>query len=168
MAKVRKGGRGKVQLGVIGAGRADDDLCSLARRVGALAAARGWTVICGGLGGVMAAASAGAAEAGGLVVGLLPGPSRGEGNEHLTVALPTNLGHGRNAVIAQSADVLIAVGGGYGTLSEIALGLKMGKPVVSLRSWRPDDGVPRADTPEEAIAAAAERLSLQERNKGKE
>ena len=128
LKEVEEAGAKRVQLGVVGAGRADSALEATARKVGVLAAGRGWTVICGGMGGVMAAVSEGAAEAGGLVVGILPGPSRSEGNPHLGVALPTNMGHGRNAVIAQSADVLIAVGGGYGTLSEIALGMKMGKP----------------------------------------
>ena len=149
----------RVQLGIIGAGTADDDLLDLARMVGALAAQRGWTVLCGGLGGVMEAASRGASENGGLVVGLLPGERRGEGNSHLDVELPTNMGHGRNVVIAQSSDVLIAVGGGYGTLSEMALGLKMGKPVVSLRSWKPDDRVRRAESPREAVEEAERSLA---------
>lgn len=154
-------GRGRVQLGVIGAGSADGELAALAQKVGSLAAERGWTVICGGMGGVMAAASEGAAKAGGLVVGILPGPSREEGNPFLGVALATNMGHGRNAIIAQSADVLIAVGGGHGTLSEIALGLKMGKPVVSLESWCPDGNVTRVESAEEAVEAAAGRMGLE-------
>lgn len=103
----------------------------------------------------MEAVSEGAASRGGLVVGILPGPSAEEGNHHLNVSLPTNMGHARNAIIAQAADVLIAVGGGYGTLSEMALGLKMGKPVVSLRSWLPDPAVREASTPEEAVKEAA-------------
>jgi hypothetical protein len=148
----------RVQLGIIGAGSAEEGLAELAREVGSLAAGRGWTVLCGGLGGVMEAASLGASERGGLVVGILPGDSRGEGNAHLDVVLPTNMGHGRNVIIAQASDVLIAVGGGYGTLSEMALGLKMGKPVVSLRSWRPDSGVRTAGTAAEAIEEAARSL----------
>ena len=121
-----------VQLGVIGAGKADGELQALAEEVGRLAASRGWIVVCGGLGGVMEAASKGARGAGGLVVGLLPGASRGDANEYVTAAIPTDMGHARNALLARAADVLIAVGGGHGTLSEIALGLKMAKPVVSL------------------------------------
>ena len=142
------------QLGVIGAADADGDLRSLAREVGVLAAGRGWVILCGGMGGVMEAVSEGAAESGGLVVGLLPGPSRSEANPYLGVALPTNMGHGRNVLIAQASDVIIAIGGGYGTLSEMALGLKMGKPVVSLHSWCPDGGVRIAETAAEAVAAA--------------
>ena len=157
-----------VQIGIVGAGTADERLRALAREVGNLAARRGWIVVCGGLGGVMEAASEGAAKAGGLVVGILPGSSRDGGNPHLTVALPTNMGHGRNAIIAQSADVLIAVGGGYGTLSEMALGLKMKKPVVSLESWRPDPAVIVAETAPEAIAAAAAGAGVKAGETGKE
>jgi uncharacterized protein (TIGR00725 family) len=145
----------RAQIGIIGAGSAGEGLVELAREVGSLVAERGWTVLCGGLGGVMEAAGRGASERGGLVVGILPGESRGEGNPYLDVVLPTNMGHGRNVIIAQASDVLIAVGGGYGTLSEIALGLKMGKPVVSLRSWRPDPVVRTAESAAEAIEEAA-------------
>jgi hypothetical protein len=148
-------GTAPIQLGVIGAAVADAEIISLAREVGALAAGRGWVVLCGGMGGVMEAVSEGAAERGGLVVGILPGPSRSEANPYLGVALPTNMGHGRNVLIAQASDVIIAIGGGYGTLSEMALGLKMGKPVVSLRSWRPDGGVLTAETAAEAVAEAS-------------
>jgi hypothetical protein len=153
-AAASKAGPG-AQIGIIGAGSAGEGLAELAREVGSLVAERGWTVLCGGLGGVMEAASRGASERGGLVVGILPGESRSGGNPHLDVVLPTNMGHGRNVIIAQASDVLIAVGGGYGTLSEIALGLKMGKPVVSLRSWRPDPAVRAAESAAEAIEEAA-------------
>jgi len=152
-----------VQVGIIGAGNAGERLQALAQEVGELAARRGWIVISGGLEGVMEAASKGAMNAGGVVVGILPGVSPGEGNPFLTVALPTNMGHGRNVIVAQAADVLIAVGGGYGTLSEMALGLKMKKPVVSLESWRPDPAVIVAGTAAEAIDAAAARVSEQNR-----
>ena len=151
----------KVQVAIIGAGRADDNLFALACRTGYLAAARSWTVLCGGMGGVMEGASKGAHEGGGVVVGILPGRSKGQGNRYLTVALPTGMGEGRNVVIAQSADVLIAIGGEYGTLSEMALGLKMGKTVISLRSWVPDTSVLLAESPEEAITLAARALELE-------
>ena len=147
-----------VQLGIIGAGRADDELRALAREVGELAAIRGWIVICGGLGGVMEAASEGAEKKGGLVIGLLPGGGRNSANPFVTASIPTGMGHARNALIAQAADVLIAVGGGYGTLSEIALGLKMGKTVVSLHSWTPDASVVAAETAADAVAAAERAL----------
>ncbi len=106
----------------------------------------------------MEAASQGVSERGGFAVGILPGTSRRRGNPYLGIALPTGMGQARNALIAQAADALIAVGGGYGTLSEIALGLKMGKPVISLRSWRPAKSVLIVETPEAAVAAVARAL----------
>ena len=92
-------------------------------------------VVTGGLGGVMASASRGAASAGGLVVGLLPGADRSAANEWVTVAIPTGLGELRNGLVVRACDAMVAVGGGYGTLSEIALALKAGKRVVGIGSW---------------------------------
>jgi uncharacterized protein (TIGR00725 family) len=148
-----------IYVGVIGAGRCDAATAALAEEVGREIALRGGILICGGRGGVMEAAARGAQAAGGLVVGILPGTSRREGNPYLTVALPTGLGDARNAVIACAADVLIAVAGGFGTLSEIGLALKMGRPVVGLRTWRcvgGDAGWPvvEATTPAEAVELA--------------
>lgn len=122
-------------IGVIGAGECTLEEATLAEEVGCQIARRGAVLICGGLGGVMEAAAKGARQAGGLVVGILPGRHRREGNSYLTVALPTGLGDARNAVIACAADAFIAVSGGYGTLSEIGLALKMNKPVVGLFTW---------------------------------
>ena len=147
------------QVAIIGAGTAGEDLAELAYRTGRLAAERSWIVVCGGMGGVMEAASRGARDGGGMVIGILPGISRTEGNSYLSIAIPTGLGEARNAVIARTADVLIAVGGEYGTLSEIALGRKMGKPVVSLRSWVPDASVAVAESPEQALELAARAAS---------
>jgi uncharacterized protein (TIGR00725 family) len=101
----------------------------------------------------MEAACRGAREAGGTTVGILPGGDRGAANRFLDVAIATGLGEARNALVVRSADALVAVGGGYGTLSEIALALKAGKPVVGLDSWD-IDGVEAAATPERAVAAA--------------
>jgi uncharacterized protein (TIGR00725 family) len=157
--KVTPTGDKVIQVGIIGAGRADREQTELAYRTGRLAAERSWIVICGGLGGVMEAASRGAREGGGLVIGILPGHSRKDGNPHLSAALPTGMGEARNAVIARASDALIAIGGEYGTLSEIALGIKMGKPVVSLKSWAPDDAVVGAETPEEAVELAARAVA---------
>jgi uncharacterized protein (TIGR00725 family) len=110
-------------------------------------------VVCGGLGGVMEAACRGAREAGGLTVGILPGLDRSAANPYVEVALPTGLGEGRNLLVVRAADALIAVGGGYGTLSEIALALKAGKPVVGLGSWE-IEGVQAVADAEAAVAAA--------------
>jgi uncharacterized protein (TIGR00725 family) len=121
--------------------------------VGRLLAERGAVLVCGGLGGTMEAACRGAKQAGGTTVGLLPGGSRSDANEFVDVAIPTGLGEARNALVVRAADVVVAVGGGYGTLSEIALALKAGKRVVGLGSWE-IDGVVAADGPEAAVAEA--------------
>jgi uncharacterized protein (TIGR00725 family) len=92
-------------------------------------------LVCGGLGGVMEAACRGAKGAGGTTIGILPGSERAAANAFVDVAVPTGLGEARNALVVRAADAVIAVGGGYGTLSEIALALKAGKPVVGLGSW---------------------------------
>ena len=107
-----------------------------AEDVGRRLAVAGAVVVCGGHGGVMQAVAKGASEAGGTVVGILPGPTRGEGNPFLSVSLATGLGELRNGLIVRASDVLIAVGGEFGTLSEIALALKTGVPVVGLGTWR--------------------------------
>ncbi|MGW7267727.1 TIGR00725 family protein [Streptomyces sp. NPDC054842] len=121
----------------------------LAHEVGALLGRRGAVVLCGGLGGVMEACAEGATAAGGTVVGLLPGLDRTLGNRHLTVALPTGLGELRNGLLVNACDALIAVGGSWGTLSEVALALRAGKRVAALATW----GVPR-----EALSAPGTTL----------
>jgi uncharacterized protein (TIGR00725 family) len=127
----------------------------VAEAVGRELAARGAVVVCGGLGGVMKAACRGAKTAGGLTVGILPGSDRAAANAFVDVAVPTGLGEARNALVVRAADALIAVGGGYGTLSEIALALKAGKRVVGLDSWDIDGMVAAAD-PRAAVAAVLE------------
>jgi uncharacterized protein (TIGR00725 family) len=129
-----------------------------AEPVGRLVAERGAVLVCGGLGGAMEAACRGAKEAGGTTVGLLPGPDRAGANPYVDVALPTGLAQGRNFLIVHAADALIAVGGGYGTLSEIALALRLGKPVIGLDSWD-IEGIVVADSPEAAVRAAFDALS---------
>jgi len=135
---------------VIGPG---DQPVEAAAEVGRLVAERGAVLVCGGLGGTMESACRGAKEGGGLTVGILPGPDRSAANPFVDVALPTGLGEARNALVVRAADVVIAIGGGYGTLSEIALALKAGKPVVGLGTWD-IDGVTVAEDPETAVAAA--------------
>ena len=125
-----------VHVAVVGGDAgAGDDACAAAFEVGRELARRGCVLICGGLGGVMEAACRGAAGQGGLTVGLLPGSDRFEGNPHLSVAIATGMGEMRNALVVRAADVVIAIGGEYGTLSEIALALKSGRPVVGLGTW---------------------------------
>ena len=144
-------------VAVCGPGSATEDEERWAEEVGRRLAESGAVVLCGGLGGVMDAAARGAARAGGTVVGILPGDDRLGASEHLTAALPTGMGEARNAIIARAADAVIAVGGEWGTLSEIALARKMGTPVVGLRTWdlgRAD--VVDARTPEDAVERALE------------
>src|SRR5919197_6110158 len=140
-------------VAVVGPGEADRDQIAAAEQVGAELARRGVVVVCGGLGGVMESACRGAKEAGGTTVGILPGVDRGAANSFVDVALPTGLGEARNALVVRAADALIAVGGAYGTLSEIALALKAGKPVIGLGTWE-IDGVRAAGDPEQAVASA--------------
>ena len=118
---------------------------ALAEQVGAEVARRGAVLVCGGLGGVMEAAARGAREAGGLTIGIVPGTSAGEANPFIDVPIVTGLGEARNALVVQSSDAVIAIAGAYGTLSEIALALKMGVPVIGLGTWQlraPDGSVP--------------------------
>ena len=124
----------------------------MAEAVGRELAGRGAVVVCGGLGGVMEAACRGAQEAGGRTVGILPGADRAAANPFVDIAVPTGLGEARNALVVRAADALIAVGGGYGTLSEIALALKAGKRVVGLDSWE-IEGVVAVPDPAAAVAA---------------
>ncbi len=123
-------GRGSPRgyVGVVGPSEAADEECALAREVGALLAGHGFAVITGGLGGIMRAASQGTAEAGGLSIGLLPGASRDDANPHVTIALPTGMGEMRNALLVRSCDAIIAVGGSWGTLSEVALACRGSNP----------------------------------------
>ena len=121
--------------------------------MGRLLAEHGAVLVCGGLGGTMEAACRGAKQAGGTTVGLLPGESRSDANRFVDVAIPTGLGEARNALVVRSADVVVAVGGGYGTLSEIALALRAGKRVVGLGTWE-IDGVVAAAVAEAAVAEA--------------
>lgn len=137
-------------IGVIGASVPSDAEKKLAYEVGEEIAKRGWIVVNGGLGGVMEEASRGATEKKGVIVGILPGPSTSEANPYVTHPVATNMGHARNAIIAHTADALVAIGKGYGTLSEIALGLKLGKKVLGLKSWNVE-GVKTASSASEAI-----------------
>ena len=122
-------------IGVAGASRPGPALVEQAERLGRRLAEGGAVVVCGGGPGVMEAVCRGARSAGGTTVGLLPDLDRAEGNQYLTVSLPTGLGQGRNLLLVRSSDALVAVGGGFGTLSEIALALRTGTPVVGLATW---------------------------------
>ena len=125
----------------------------------------GAVLVCGGLGGVMEAACRGARSRGGRTVGLLPGLDRGAANGWVEVAVPTGLGEARNTLVVRAADAIVAVGGAWGTLSEIALGLRAGLPVVGIGTWELSrggeavEGISAMDNPSEAVAEALVRLS---------
>jgi len=147
-------------VAVVGAASCTPEQAGTAAEVGRLLAERGAILVCGGRGGVMEAACRGAREAGGLTVGLLPGDDPKDGNAYLTVALPTGLGQSRNTLVALAGRAVIAIGGGHGTLSEIALALKSGRRVIGLGTWKATDsgGEPAAilpaRSPQEAIELA--------------
>jgi uncharacterized protein (TIGR00725 family) len=147
-------------IAVVGPSAGKPSEHALGEEVGRRIAGAGAVLVCGGLGGVMEAAAAGCAAAGGTSVGILPTELRSDANPYLTVAVATGIGEARNAVVVRTADAVIAVGGEFGTLSEIALALKMGKPVVGLGTWSMQreglgaDPIIRASTPEEAVGIA--------------
>lgn len=149
----------KQLIGVIGASRPSAAGLRLAESVGREIARRGAVLVCGGLGGVMEAAAKGAVGAGGEVIGILPGPDAAQANPFITLAVPTNMGHARNVIIAHTAGALIAIEGEYGTLSEAAIGLKLGKVVIVLPGGPELRGTCRAETPENAVTLALESLN---------
>lgn len=147
-------------ISVVGAAECDERVVDIAYRLGREVARRGHVLVCGGLSGVMEAACHGASDEGGTCIGVLPGADRGQANRWLTASVVTDMGHARNAIVALSGDAVIAVCGGYGTLSEIAFGLKMHKPVIGLETWelgscrQEDDWLVPAGSPEEALDLA--------------
>jgi uncharacterized protein (TIGR00725 family) len=157
------------QIAVIGKGTPDADLLLLAEQVGRRIAEAGAVVVCGGMGGVMEGASRGAREAGGDVIGILPGEDPSDANPYVTHAVATGIGHARNLAVVASADAVVAIGGEWGTLAEIGFARRLGKRVAALRSWTVSgpgemDGGPGIDVAEDpiqavelALAAASER-----------
>ncbi len=138
-------------VGVIGGGECTDSMYETAQGLGNEIGKKGWILVCGGLGGVMEAAAKGCAEAGGMTLGILPGSKRNSANPYIRIALPTGLGEGRNLLVVRTSDVLVSIAGGYGTLSEIALALKAGKPVIGLETWEHIHGVQYVSHPYEVI-----------------
>jgi uncharacterized protein (TIGR00725 family) len=138
-------------VSVIGGSSAHEGLLDSAYRLGALLAGKGYTVLCGGGSGVMEKVCEGARSAGGTTVGILPGESRLDANPWIDLAIPTGMGSARNRIVALSGNVVVAVGGRYGTLSEIAFALDAGRPVCSLGGWTGIPGVTEVSSPEEAL-----------------
>ncbi|MBN1460363.1 MAG: TIGR00725 family protein [Armatimonadetes bacterium] len=148
-------------IAVIGGGHCTAEEYALAEEIGALVAERGATLVCGGLAGVMEGAARGAKEAGGATIGILPGHDRTVSNPYLDYVVTTGMGHARNLAVVSSGDAVIAVGGGYGTLSEIGLAAKIGRPVVIVGGWRLQndgaaEGVWYASSALEAVTLAFE------------
>jgi hypothetical protein len=152
-------------IAVVGPAEPDAETYALAVEVGRLIAERGAVVVCGGLGGVMEAAAQGASQAGGSSLGILPGADRAQANRHVTMAIATGLGELRNALVVRCSDAVLAVGGSWGTLSEVALAQRLGRPVVSLRGWSVVDpggaavtGIVAATSAVEAVEALVAAL----------
>jgi hypothetical protein len=141
-------------IGVIGAGECESTIYRLAQEVGREIALRGAILVCGGLGGVMEAAARGAAGEGGLTLGILPGPSTRHANPYIRVPVATDMGQARNVIIVHTADALIAVSGGAGTLSEIGHALKVGKPVIGLQTIPGLEGILYVTNAQEAVEQA--------------
>ncbi|MEW5946529.1 MAG: TIGR00725 family protein, partial [bacterium] len=162
-AKVHREGKMKkraIRIGVMGGSTTGNKGRRLAEAVGRRIAEKGAILVCGGLGGIMEAAAKGAKEAGGTVVGILPGDDEKEANEYIDIPIITGMGHARNVINVKTSHVIIAIQGESGTISEIALSLKCGKPVIVLDSWRldkigcTDTNLHVAHTPEEAVEKA--------------
>ncbi len=145
--------RKKIRIGVIGGSSPDKESRQNALRIGQLIAEKGAILVCGGLSGVMEAACRGAKEAGGLTMGILPGNSPDDANIYVDIPVATGLGYGRNSLVAMNADVIIAINGQYGTLSEIAYGCIYGKKVIGMGTWDVE-GVIQVKSPEEAVKEA--------------
>ncbi len=146
--------KNRIQIGVIGDGNCSENASLLAYNTGRLIAENKAVLVTGGLFGVMENASRGAKEAGGLVLGILPGFEMSDANRYVDIAIPTGMSHARNVLVVRSSMVVIAVEGSYGTLSEIALSLKIGVPVIGLNTWDVSTDIIKAATPEEAVEKA--------------
>jgi hypothetical protein len=152
-------------IAVIGGSKPTMEEASVAEQIGRALAEAGAVLICGGRGGVMEAACRGAKRSGGTTVGILPGPDASDANPYVDIPIVTGIGEARNAIIARTAQVAIAVGGSYGTLSEIGLALGFGTPVIGLRTWvvgregHPPVPITRAETAEEAVRQALASLA---------
>ena len=149
-------------IAVIGGGQCSSREAKLAEKVGRELAKQGATLVCGGLGGIMAAACRGAQSEGGLTIGILPGESQQAANPYVQIPIVTGIGYARNVAVVKSAQAVIAIGGNYGTLSEIAHALQSDIPVIGLNTWtlsknsQPDESIIRAKNPTEAVNKALE------------
>lgn len=152
-------------IAVIGGSDCTPEEARLAEEVGREIARSGAVLVCGGLGGIMAAACKGASTEGGLTIGILPGDSKQTANPYVNIPVVTNLGEARNVIVVKSAEAVIAIGGSYGTLSEIGHALRNGIPVIGLNTWslsrnaRPDNSIVPAQNPQEAVKKALKTIT---------
>ncbi len=150
-------------IGVIGATNASEEEKRTSEEVGALIAGKECFLLCGGMGGVMEAACRGAKSAGGTTIGILPGPESSSANRFIDIPIVTGMGEARNVIVAKSSHSIIAVGGSFGTLSEISFALKSGIPVIGLDTWDVSEEIIKCKTPEEAVRTAFELSSRRKR-----
>ena len=165
--------RNKLTIAVIGGSECCTEEAALAEQVGREIAGRGATLVCGGLGGIMAAACRGANAEGGMTIGILPGSEPTAANKDVKLSVATGLGHARNFMVVQAAQAVIAIGGEYGTLSEIAIALKLHIPVIGLNTWslvkkgKMDNSIILADDAADAVAEAIKHaLKVKKEEKG--
>jgi uncharacterized protein (TIGR00725 family) len=144
----------KIFIGVIGGGDCSEDVYKLAGQVGERIARAGAVLVCGGLGGVMEAASKGAKKEGGTTIGILPGTDKSQANSYIDFPIVTGLGEGRNLLVIKNSDVVIALPGKYGTLSEIGFCLALEKPIVGLSTWDVSEDIVMAKDAEDAVKIA--------------
>ncbi len=149
----------KTHIGVVGSGECSPEIYDQASALGHLIAKNDWVLFCGGLGGVMEGVAKGCYQSGGITVGILPGKEKDSANPFITLPIATGLGEGRNLLVVRASDVVVAIAGGYGTLSEIGLALKIGKPVIGLKTWPGIDGIDYVETPDQGINMVAKYLS---------
>jgi len=160
--------KSKIFIGVIGAGDCSKDVYKLAEEVGERIAKAGAVVVCGGLGGVMEAVSKGAKKQDGITIGILPGVDKSQANSYVDFPIVTGLGEGRNLLVIRNSDVVIALPGEFGTLSEIAFALKLGKPVIGLSTqtggrlptWDVSEKIIKAKNAEEAVKIALDKAGV--------
>ncbi len=145
-------------IGVIGGGDCSGEVYRLAEEVGERVAKAGAVLVCGGLGGVMEAASKGAKKANGVTIGILPGTDKYQANSYIDYPIATGLGEARNALVIRNSDAVIALPGQFGTLSEIAFALRSGKPVVGISTWDISEKIIRTKDPKEAVETAVELI----------
>lgn len=150
-------------IGVIGAANASEEEKRTSEEVGVLIAKGDCFLLCGGMGGVMEAACRGAKSAGGTTIGIIPSPEASSANRFIDIPIVTGMGEARNVIVAKSSHSIIAIGGSFGTLSEISFALKSGIPVIGLDTWDVSEEIIKCETPEQAVRTAFELSSLREK-----